>query len=55
MAEHLPLMTKPAGPTTPDAFVADRQHFWSGFTRFIVGGVVAVIVILLFLGWITIW
>jgi hypothetical protein len=53
MADRINLTPEPAGPTTVEAFVADRQHFWGSFTQFIVAGVVAVIVILLFLAWIT--
>jgi hypothetical protein len=53
MAEHITVPTEAAGPTTVEAFVADRQHFWGSFTNFIVAGVVAVIVILLFLAWLT--
>jgi hypothetical protein len=53
MAEHYDIPTEPVGPTTVEAFLADRVAFWSRFTRFIVVGVVAVIVVLLFLAWIT--
>jgi hypothetical protein len=34
------------GPETPDAFVADRQRFWHGFTNFTLGGVIFMIVLL---------
>ena len=53
MADQINLRTEPVGPTTTEAFIADRQHFWGRFTHFIVAGVIAVIVILLFLAWIT--
>ncbi len=46
MAEHIPVTTGEVGPTTVEGLLADRQHFWSGFTRFIVAGVIAVVVIL---------
>lgn len=36
------------GPETEEAFVADRQRFWFGFTRF-TGWIVAAIVVLLLL------
>ncbi len=31
---------------TPEAFLADRQRFWSGFTHFTLGSVISVIVLL---------
>lgn len=34
------------GPETEDAFLADRQRFWMGFTSFVLGAVVAVIILL---------
>jgi hypothetical protein len=46
MADSFPT-TEPAGPTTPEAFIADRQHFWGLFTRAIVTIVVAVVIVLL--------
>ena len=41
----------PVGVETQDAFVADRQRFWDGFTRFTMGAV-AVIVMVLILLWV---
>ncbi len=35
------------GPETEDAFLADRQRFWFGFTRFVMGIVVAIVVLLI--------
>ena len=35
------------GPATEDAFLADRQRFWFGFTRFTIGVVVVVILALI--------
>ena len=35
------------GPETEDAFLADRQRFWFGFTRFVTWNVVAIVVLLL--------
>jgi hypothetical protein len=43
MAEH---STTFQGPETPDAFLADRQRFWHGFTNFTLGGVIFMIVLL---------
>jgi len=40
------LTTETVGPTTPEAFLADRQGFWISFTHFIVGGVALVVLIL---------
>lgn len=34
---------------TPDAFIADRQRFWSSFTRFVVTSTAFVIVTLVLL------
>ena len=34
---------------TPDAFIADRQRFWNGFTRFVVTTTFSVVVILVLL------
>jgi hypothetical protein len=35
------------GPMTAEAFVADRQQFWTGFTRFMIYGAAVVIAILI--------
>lgn len=48
MAEQTTIAT---GAETEDAFVADRQRFWNGFTRFTTGAV-AVIVLVLVLLWV---
>ncbi len=45
MADNFPT-TEPAGPTTPEAFIADRQHFWGLFTRSIVTVIVLVAIVL---------
>ncbi len=34
------------GPETEDAFLADRQRFWFGFTKFVMWNVVAIVVLL---------
>jgi len=31
---------------TPEAFLADRQRFWGSFTRFTLGSVIFIIVLL---------
>ena len=43
--------TQPAGPTTPEAFIADRQHFWGLFTRTIVTVVVTVAIVLVLMAY----
>jgi hypothetical protein len=44
MAEH---STTFHGPETPDAFLADRQRFWSGFTNFTLGGIIFMVLLLI--------
>jgi hypothetical protein len=39
--------TSGAAPVTEEAFLADRQNFWNGFTAFTTGSVMAVAVILI--------
>jgi hypothetical protein len=42
-----PLPTaEPIGPTTTEAFVADRQRFWARFTHFLVTSIVVVVIVL---------
>ena len=36
-----------AGPAAAEAFVADRQAFWSSFTRFVAMGALAVVILLI--------
>ena len=46
---HSPEASQATLPLTPDAFIADRQHFWMGFTRFVVtctGAVIALLILL---------
>jgi hypothetical protein len=42
-------------PTTAEDFkdIARHEHMWSGFTRFLTRGIIGVIVVVLFVGWIT--
>jgi hypothetical protein len=44
MAEHSSINQ---GPETPEAFVADRQRFWNGFTHAATGSVIAAALILI--------
>ncbi len=46
MAEQTTIAT---GAETEDAFVADRQRFWNGFTRFTMGAVIVIAVLLILL------
>ncbi len=39
--------TSATPPVTEEAFLADRQSFWNGFTTFTAGSVIAVAVILI--------
>jgi hypothetical protein len=43
MAEHSTVFH---GPETQEAFLADRQRFLNGFTRFTIGAVVVVVFVL---------
>ena len=38
---------QPVGAATPEAFVADRQRMWSGFTQMVVWGIVALVLLLI--------
>lgn len=41
------LTPHPTGPSTPEAFIADRQIFWTRFTHFIVLAVIGVVILLI--------
>ena len=43
--DHAPTVFR--GPETEEAFLADRQRFWFGFTRFTIGVVCAVVLLLI--------
>ncbi len=43
---QFPILNQPTGPTTAEGFLADRQRFWTGFTRFTVRAVIAIVVLL---------
>ncbi|HLY90326.1 MAG TPA: hypothetical protein VKQ27_15195 [Acetobacteraceae bacterium] len=47
MAEHSTTAAHPLTQVeTPDAFLADRQRFWSGFTHFTLGCTIFIVVLL---------
>jgi hypothetical protein len=47
MSDHS-TTTYPAAPVeTPEAFLADRQRFWSSFTHFTLGSVIFIVVVLI--------
>ena len=39
--------TRVRSPDLEDAFLADRQRFWFGFTKFVFWNVVAIVVLLI--------
>jgi hypothetical protein len=41
------LIPHPSGPTTPEAFIADRVVFWTRFTHAIIFAVIAVAALLI--------
>ncbi len=44
MAEQTTIVT---GAETPEAFLADRQRFWDGFTQFTKFSVIAIAILLI--------
>jgi hypothetical protein len=46
MAQQI-VQTQPAGPTTEEGFLADRQSFWSSFTKFVLYAVIVVALIII--------
>lgn len=40
-------LTTPAPPTTPEAYLADRQRFWSAWTHFVTASLGFVVVVLI--------
>ena len=42
-----PVTPQPSGPNTPEAFIADREVFWTRFTRFIVLALIVVVIVLI--------
>jgi hypothetical protein len=46
MSEHSQAAHPPMRTETPEAFLADRQRFWSGFTHFTLASVIFVVLVL---------
>jgi hypothetical protein len=46
MSDHSATPPPAAGDETPEAFLADRQNFWNGFTQFTLWSVILTIVLL---------
>ena len=46
MSEHSHAAPPPMRVETPEAFLADRQRFWSGFTHFTLASVIFVVLVL---------
>ena len=47
MSGHQSASTQFTGPTTPEAFLADRQRMWSTFTGSATAGVIFVVLLLI--------
>jgi hypothetical protein len=46
MSEHSATQSSTAGDEATEAFLADRQNFWNGFTQFTLWTVILLIVLL---------
>jgi len=46
MSEHTITANPPTQAETPEAFLADRQRFWNGFTHFTLGTVICIVALL---------
>jgi len=46
MSEHSQAVHPPMRTETPEAFLADRENFWNGFTQFTLWSVIFIIVLL---------
>ncbi len=46
MSEHSHAATPPSRAETPEAFLADRQSFWNGFTHFTLWTVIFLVLLL---------
>ena len=46
MSDHATTAQPPAQAETPEAFLADRQRFWNGFTHFTLWTVICIVVLL---------
>jgi len=47
MSEHGAVPSQMSGDETPEAFLADRQSFWVGFTHFVLWTVIFLVVLLI--------
>ncbi len=47
MSGHHSANTQFTGPTTPEAYLADRQRMWSGFTGAAMAGTIFVVLLLI--------
>jgi hypothetical protein len=47
MAQQPSTQDTTTGPSIDEAFVADRQMFWSRFTTFTTGAVIAIVLLLI--------
>ncbi len=47
MSEHSHAANPPGRVETPEAFLADRQSFWSSFTKFTLASVIFVVLLLI--------
>jgi hypothetical protein len=47
MSEHSHAVTPSMPVETPEAFLADRQRFWYGFTKFTLSCVIFVVLLLI--------
>ncbi len=46
MSEHSHAVPPPMQAETPEHFLADRQSFWNGFTKFTLASVIFVVLLL---------
>lgn len=47
MSQHATTAHPVTPVETPEAFLADRQRFWDGFTHFTLGSTIAIIILLI--------
>ncbi|MDE2006265.1 MAG: hypothetical protein KGI51_06850 [Rhodospirillales bacterium] len=40
-----------SGPLSQEAFLADRERFWHGWTRFTTGSVIFLVLLLVLMAW----
>jgi hypothetical protein len=46
MSDHSTTAYPATSVETPEAFLADRQRFWSSFTHFTLGSVIFIVIVL---------